>query len=323
MRGLIASIITIGILMASCSKVPITNRKQVNLLPESQMMAMSLDAYNEVLGTSNVINSGAQYEMVKNTGSRISAAVESYLRNNGKQAKRIKDFKWEFNLIKNDTTANAWCMPGGKVAFYTGIMPITATEAGTAVVMGHEIAHAIARHGNERTSQGLALQLGGIGLSTALGTKAQQTQDIFNQAYGVVGNLGILKFSRKHESEADKMGLMFMAMAGYDPNEAVDFWQRMASNSGGGQPPEFISTHPSHDTRISDLQENMPTAMVYYNGNASRGSASKGNSGTSPKTGGVKPPKTGGVKPTKTDTNTNPDTKKKKNSVKPIKKGGR
>ena len=174
----------------------------------------------------------------------------------------MKDFKWEFNLVE-DNTVNAWCMPGGKVVFYTGILPITKDEKGIAVVMGHEIAHAIARHGNERMSQGLALQGGGIALSLALSDKPELTQNLFQQAYGLGGQLGMLKYSRSHDSEADKMGLVFMAMAGYDPREAVEFWKRMAAQ-GGQKPPEFLSTHPSDDTRIKDLEDFMPEALKYY-----------------------------------------------------------
>lgn len=179
--------------------------------------------------------------------------------------KRVEGFKWEFNLV-DDNAVNAWCMPGGKVVFYTGILPITKTEKGLAVVMGHEVAHAIARHGNERMSQGLATQLGGVALGVALSNKPQQTQQIFNQAYGVGSTLGTLKFSRKHESEADKMGAIFMALAGYNPQESVELWRRMKASSGGAAPPEFMSTHPSHDTRIKDLQAYMPKALKYYRG---------------------------------------------------------
>ncbi len=264
MRKIILGLLVFCFVLASCSKVPITNRRQVNLLPESQLASMSLDAYQQLLGESKLVKQGTQYDMVQNTGNRISQAVETYLKT-GKYAKRVKDFKWEFNLIDNEA-ANAFAMPGGKVAFYTGIMPLTKTETGTAVVMGHEVAHAIARHGNERMSQGLALQLGGIGLAVALKDKPAQTQNLFLQAYGVSSTLGSLKFSRKHESEADKMGLVFMAIAGYDPNEAPKFWERMKSHGNGQQPPEFISTHPSHETRIKDLHEFMPEALKYYKG---------------------------------------------------------
>jgi len=175
----------------------------------------------------------------------------------------VKNYKWEFNLV-NDKSVNAWCMPGGKIVFYSGIMPITKTEKGIAVVMSHEIAHAIARHGNERMSQQLALQAGGVTLAVLLKDKPKEAQALFLAAYGVGATVGLsLPFSRKHESEADQMGLAFMALAGYDPHEAVSFWERMAANSSG-QPPEWMSTHPSHETRIRKIKEYMPEAMKFY-----------------------------------------------------------
>jgi len=225
-------------------------------------MTMSLAAYTEFLDTSKVVNSGGDKQLVATTGQRISNAVTSYLRKK-KQLKRVKGFQWEFNLV-DSPDANAWAMPGGKVVFYTGILPITQDQNGLAVVMGHEVAHAIARHGNERMSQGLALNLGGLGLAVALSQKPAATQGLFLQAYGVGTSLGMLKYSRKHESEADKMGLVFMAMAGYDPNQAPEFWKRMSAMSEGQAPPEFISTHPSHETRIRELNEFMPEAMKFY-----------------------------------------------------------
>jgi len=248
--------------LLSCSKVPITGRKQLNLLPESQMMSMSLTSYDTFLKENKLVPSGKQVEQVKTIGNDIAESATAYLRSK-KQLKRVKDFQWEFNLVQDDLV-NAWCMPGGKVVFYTGILPICANDDGLAVVMGHEVAHAVARHGNERMSQGLAVQLGGIGLGVALRDKPELTQSVFNQAYGIGSTLGMLKYSRKHESEADKMGLVFMAAAGYNPREAVDFWGRMANASDGAAPPEFMSTHPSHDTRIEDLQEFMPVALSYY-----------------------------------------------------------
>jgi predicted Zn-dependent protease len=155
-------------------------------------------------------------------------------------------------------------MPGGKVVVYTGLLPVTQDEASLAVVMGHEIAHAVARHGNERMSQQMAIQLGGTALSIALQNKSQQAQNIFLQSYGIGSQLGVLKYSRTHETEADKMGLVFAAMAGYDPNSAIGFWERMAAASGGQKPPELLSTHPSDETRINDLKAFMPEAMKYY-----------------------------------------------------------
>ena len=224
-------------------------------------MAMSLTQYDAFLKENEQVTGTSDAQMVKTVGNKIAKAVESYLKKHG-QGKRVKDFDWDFNLV-NDNTVNAWCMPGGKVVFYTGILPITKDENGLAVVMGHEIAHAIARHGNERMSQGLALQGGGIALGVALSDKPELTQTIFQQAYGLGGQLGMLKYSRMHESESDKMGLVFMAMAGYDPREAPEFWKRMKAQ-GGAKPPEFLSTHPHDDTRIKDLNEFMPQAMKHY-----------------------------------------------------------
>jgi len=264
MKKVAILLILVSFAISSCTKVPVTGRRQLQLLPESQMLQMSLAQYQGFLDENNVVNSGDDAAMVKRTGNRIANAATSYLKAK-KQLKRVKGFNWEFNLVDDDV-ANAWCMPGGKVVFYTGILPITKNETGLAVVMGHEVAHAIARHGNERMSQGLMAQLGGVGLAVALSQKPQQTQAIFNQAYGLGAGLSMLKFSRKHESEADKMGLIFMAMAGYNPQEATRFWERMKQASGGQAPPQFLSTHPSHDTRINDLQKFMPTAMKYYAG---------------------------------------------------------
>ncbi|MCH2198709.1 MAG: M48 family metallopeptidase [Flavobacteriales bacterium] len=253
----------VGYLM-SCAKVPISGRKQVNLLPESQMIGMSLEAYNDFLTQSNVLPpSDRQAQKVSKVGQKISAAVEQYMNENHLQ-KRIEGFQWEFQTI-DDPTVNAWCMPGGKIAFYTGILPVCEDEAGIAVVMGHEIAHAIARHGNERMSQQLIVQAGGLTLAVLLSEKPQMAQDLFLMSYGIGSTLGSLKFSRQHESESDMLGLVFMAMAGYNPDEAPAFWQRMSEQSGGQAAPEFLSTHPSHDTRIAELNAFIPEAMQYYN----------------------------------------------------------
>lgn len=258
----VALLLIVAFTIESCSKVPITGRRQFNLLPESQLMGMSFQQYTDVLNQSNTLPQGdPRVEMVRKVGENIAKAAQKYLEQNH-QTKRTKGFEWEFNVI-DENIVNAWCMPGGKVAFYTGILPITETEAGIAVVMGHEVAHAIARHGNERMSQQLAIQLGGIGLSKALEEKPDAVKNIFLSSYGVGSQLGSLKYSRNHESESDKMGLIFMAMAGYNPEEAIKFWERM-SQVGGQQPPEFMSTHPSNETRISDLQAFMDEAMGYY-----------------------------------------------------------
>ena len=256
-----SGIIVLTLFMVACSKVPITGRKQLNMLPESQLMSMSLTQYQTFLKENKTIKSGSNAEMVKRVGNKIAKQVEAYMKKHG-HGNRVKDYKWEFNLVDDDLV-NAWCMSGGKVVFYTGILPITKNETGLAVVMGHEIAHAIARHGNERMSQGLLVQAGGLGLSVSLSEKPELTRNLLLQSFGVGGTLGILKFSRMHESEADKMGLIFMAMAGYDPDEAVKFWQRM-SEQGGQKPPEFLSTHPHDDTRIADIKAYLPEALKFY-----------------------------------------------------------
>jgi len=191
----------------------------------------------------------------------MSQAVAKYLKSK-KQSSRIEGFKWEFNLV-NSKDVNAFCLPGGKVIINEGILAVTQTEAALAVVMGHEIAHAIARHGNERMSQGLLVATGGLALQIALSQNPSETNNLFLQSYGLGTQMGILKYSRTHESEADKIGLIFCAMAGYNPQEAIGFWERM-SKIGGAKPPQILSTHPSDDTRIKDLKAFMPKALKYY-----------------------------------------------------------
>jgi predicted Zn-dependent protease len=227
-------------------------------------MSLSLTQYREFLSQNKPLpDSNPDAAMIKRVGSNISKGVRTFMKNS-KQSKRINNFKWEFNLVDNPAV-NAWCMPGGKVVFYTGILPITQNELGAAVVMGHEVAHAVARHGNERMSQQLLVVGGGIGLSIALQERPAQTREIFLAAYGVSTTLGVLAYSRTHESEADKMGLVFMAIAGYNPEAAVEFWQRMAQVSAGtARPPEFLATHPSDQRRIKDIQDFLPEAKKYY-----------------------------------------------------------
>jgi predicted Zn-dependent protease len=245
----------------SCSTVPILGRKQINLLPESQLVGMSLTSYKEFLDTNQVISSGAYFDMVKNTGNKIAFAVGNFLAQNN-LSNRLDDFNWEFNLVKSDVP-NAWCMPGGKVVFYEAIMPICMNEDGVAVVMGHEIAHAVARHGNERMSQGLIAQFGGMALDVAMKEQPEQTRSIFLNSYGIGAQVGLmLPFSRKHEYEADELGLIFMTMAGYNPNEAVAFWKRM-SKLGGSNVPEYLSTHPLSEKRIQALEKLLPEMEKY------------------------------------------------------------
>ncbi len=262
----ITRVLVLGILIGSilaCSKVPISGRRQVNLLPESQLMSMSLVEYQNFLAQNPPVSDQIeQAKQVKRVGNRIAHAVEKYLKQEG-QSGRIKNYKWEFNLV-DQNVVNAWCMPGGKVVVYKGIMPIAQTDDGLAVVMGHEIAHAIARHGNERMSQGILAQAGTASIAVFMREKPAETQALFLGAIGVGANVGILAFGRNQESEADKLGMVFMAMAGYQAKEAIPFWERMKTVGDGGGTPEFLSTHPSHDTRISRIQEWLPTAESYY-----------------------------------------------------------
>jgi predicted Zn-dependent protease len=266
MRSLMKSAFTIFaiyLFCQSCTVVPLTGRKQLSLVPESEMISMSLTSYSDFLKANPVSTDKAKTDMVRKVGTDLAAAVTKYFADNNLSS-QLEGYKWEFNLVKNDTTQNAWCMPGGKVVVYTGILPVTKDNNGLAVVLSHEIAHAIARHGNERMSQELLVQFGGIALNEAIKEKPDETKGIFNTAYGIGSQVGVLlPYSREHELEADKLGLIFMAMAGYDPQTAVAFWERMAA-IGGNKPPEFLSTHPSDATRIKKIKSAIPEAMKYY-----------------------------------------------------------
>lgn len=248
-----------------CATVPLTGRRQLSLVPDSQMLAMSYQSYNQFKQeNARALSPDAQATaMVKTVGSRIQRAVETYMAQNN-MSDQLEGFQWEFNLVENKEP-NAWAMPGGKTMVYTGILPLTQNETGLAVVMGHEVAHALARHGNERMSQALAQQMGGAALSAAMTNRPQETQSLFMSLYGVGSQVGMLRYGRNQESEADHLGLIFMAMAGYNPQEAIPFWQRMARLSEGQQrPPEFLSTHPSSDTRVRNIERLLPEAMKYY-----------------------------------------------------------
>ncbi len=257
--------ISISILLLwviACKVNPITGRKQFQVIPNSQLIPLSFQNYDDVLKESKVIRHGKKAAQIKKVGREIKTAVEKYYTDRGLQS-HLDGFDWEFNLI-DDEAINAWCMPGGKVAFYTGILPICEDDAGVAVVMGHEIAHAVANHGGERMSQGLLANLGLSALSVAIEEKPTLTNQLLLQAAGIGTQIGMLKFSRSHESESDQMGLIFMAMAGYDPHEAPKFWTRMKKATGGSNAPEFLSTHPHPATRIKDLNKWIPDAMEYY-----------------------------------------------------------
>jgi predicted Zn-dependent protease len=250
-------ILFIGVFTA-CSTVPLTGRRQLNLANSEAIQQQADQAYQQFLKDpkTKVVTGTAEAQRVRTVGSRIASAIERYLSQNGYADQY--NFQWEFNTIQSKDI-NAWCMPGGKVAVYTGIMPVAQTDAGLATVMGHEIAHAIARHAEERSSQMAGAQvLGGVVGAT---TGSQGMVDL----YGLGGQLALLRYGRKQESEADRLGLIFMAMAGYNPEAAVTFWQRMAqAKQGGGAPPEFLSTHPSDERRINDIQQRLPEARQYY-----------------------------------------------------------
>jgi predicted Zn-dependent protease len=256
--------ISLGLMLCICQPVPVTQRQQLSLIPESQLLPLSYEQYQTLLNRMDVVTGTRDARMVKRIGQRIQGAVVKYMEELG-YADRLEGYEWEFSLIE-DSAINAFALPGGKVGVFTGMMPVAETETGLAVVMAHEVAHAIAQHGNERMSQALLVQLGGTALSIALAEKPVATRRLFLSAYGLGAQVGVLlPYSRLHESEADQLGLIFMAMAGYDPREAVDFWQRMEKAAEGRpQPPGFLSTHPSYDKRIENIREHLPRALEYY-----------------------------------------------------------
>lgn len=261
-RFKILPIAGIVLLFAQCATVPITGRKQLLVLPESEMLQMSLSSYDFFLKENNLSTDLKDTKRVKEVGKRIAQAVEAYLKSQGMES-QLEGFNWEFNLIASKEV-NAWCMPGGKVVFYDGIIPVCQNDDGIAVVMGHEIAHAIAHHGNERMSQQMIIQAGSAAAAYALKNKPETTQALLGTAIGLGTNYGVvLPFSRKHEYEADRLGLIFMAIAGYNPQEAVQFWTRMSTAASGQKPPEFMSTHPSDENRIAQIKTLLPEAMKY------------------------------------------------------------
>lgn len=250
--------------IVACSKNAITGRNQLALLPESELQSMATQQYQQFLSQNRVLSAGGNKdaEMVRRIGQRLTTAVTNYYRQKG-LSKELEGFKWEYNLIQSDEV-NAWAMPGGKIVVYTGLLPVTQNEAALAVVLGHEITHAIARHGNERMSQAMVAE--GVGVVGGVLTSGnQKVSNIFNAVYGTGSQVGyLLPNSRKQELEADRFGLIFTALAGYNPQEAIPLWERMAQAGGGNRPPEFLSTHPSEGTRIERLRELMPEALKYY-----------------------------------------------------------
>ncbi|PRX55460.1 M48 family metallopeptidase [Flagellimonas meridianipacifica] len=256
MRKLILTLLVfLGVV--ACKTNPFTGKSTLNFYPNSQIFPTAFAQYDQFLGENKVVKGTKDAQMIVAVGQRIASAAERWLNANGYPG-YLKDYKWEYNLVQDDAV-NAWCMPGGKIVFYTGILPIAQSETGIAVVMGHEVAHALADHGAQRMSAGMLQQLGAVAGNVAISDP--QKRNAFNQAYGIGSSVGVmLPFSRSHETEADRIGLQIMAIAGYNPDEAANLWRRMKANSGGQAPPEFLSTHPSNDTRINNLMAWAPEA---------------------------------------------------------------
>ena len=259
------SLLFVACLLTGCVLNLVTGRKQLSLVNDSDLRLMATNEYKTFLSENKVLSSGSSKDaaMVDRVGARIANSVTKYF--NTKEKKSVLEgYKWEFNTIDDKEVINAWCMPGGKVVVYTGLLPLTQNETALAIVMGHEIAHSIAKHGNERMSQAMVQQLGGMALEVALAQKPQETKNLFMMTYGIGSEVGaMLPWSRQQETEADKYGLIFSAMAGYDPREAIPFWQRMSA-AGGAKPPEFLSTHPSDETRLKKIKQFLPEALKYY-----------------------------------------------------------
>ena len=261
MKKLIGLLVCALLLLSGCGSVPVTGRKQMLLVSDSEVLTSSLTQYSEYMKSAPLSTDAKGKAMVTRVGKKIAAATEKYLNENG-LANEVKNFAWEFNLVK-DNQMNAFCMPGGKIVVYEGLLKLVSSDDELAVVVGHEVAHAVAKHSNERISQQLLTQYGAQVLNEALSNKSARIQQIGNTVYGLGAQYGVtLPFSRKHESEADYMGLIFMTMAGYNPNVAITFWQKM-STSGGASIPEFMSTHPSDATRINDIKKYLPELEKY------------------------------------------------------------
>jgi len=254
----IAILFVFAFFFIACSTVPITGRSRVNFVNDSKVLPASFAQYKGFLAENKLSKDKKLTNQIKDIGKNISEAVDRFMRANN-MTSEANSYKWEFNLIE-DKTVNAWCMPGGKVVFYTGIMSICANENGVAAVMGHEVAHAFAKHGQERMSQGTMQQIGGLAVALGTSNEDPKTQQIWNTAFGVTTGLGVLKFSRVHEQEADRLGLIFMIMAGYEGKEAAEVWVRMSEKSNGKSQPEILSTHPSNASRIQDLKSYLPIA---------------------------------------------------------------
>ena len=261
-RALAVLVPALVVFIAACARVPLTGRQQLNLIPGEQINSLAGEEYTQFISSHQASGDSRATAQVRRVGERIARAVEQFYASQGLQGE-LAGYEWQFNLIQDDQV-NAFAMPGGKVVVYTGILPVTQNDAGLATVMGHEIAHVVARHGNERMSQALVVNLGGMALDAALKSRPAETRNLFLGAYGVGTQVGaLLPFSRQQESEADHLGMIFMAMAGFDPAQAIGFWERMSAQ-GGSAPPEFLSTHPADERRIRDLQKLLPEAQRYY-----------------------------------------------------------
>lgn len=257
---IIISLVALVLFVIGCATNPFTGEKTLALVPNSQILPMAFQQYSQFLSEHKVVKNTSDAQMVNNVGHKIAAAAEKYLTAHG-YAGYLNDYRWEYNLVESKEM-NAWCMPGGKIVIYTGILPITRDEAGLAAVMGHEVAHALANHGQQRMSAAQLQQLGAVAGNIALANNPEN-QQIFNTAYGLGSTVGVmLPFSRSHESEADKIGLTLMAIAGYDPIVAAELWERMAAKEKGASPPEFLSTHPSSSTRIQNIRSWAPGAKA-------------------------------------------------------------
>jgi len=274
MKYISLCLVVVLFVLSGCGSVPVTGRKQMLLVSDQEVLTLSLQQYDEFIKSAPISTDKANTALVKKVGVNIANAVETYLKANG-MSDLVNDYQWEFNLVKS-TDVNAFCMPGGKIVVYEGILPITQDETGLAVVMGHEVAHAVAKHSNERMSQQMIAQYGSSALGMVLDGKSAAVQQVASSVYGIGAQYGImLPYSRKQELEADQLGLIFMAMAGYNPQAAESFWTRMSQNSGGASVAEFMSTHPSDDTRIKKIREELPEALKYYKGGTSTGTTNK------------------------------------------------
>jgi predicted Zn-dependent protease len=261
-RALVA-LFAVLLILGGCSTVPITGRTQLSMVPQADLVTSASQGYDELIAQSQLSDNRQDTQMVMTVGRNVARSAETFLTEVGME-EDLAYYDWEFNLLKDDEMANAFCLPGGKIGVYTGILPVAQGPDGLSVVMSHEVAHAIANHGGERMSQLLLAELGGMALATAVREKPEETRQLAMMAYGLGAQLGVLlPYSRQHESEADRIGLILMARAGYDPRSAISFWERMGDASGP-RPPAFLSTHPAPETRIDQIRSYLPEALRYY-----------------------------------------------------------